>query len=101
MDGWMKNLMSRGTIKWMAYIKCIWSATDGWDTLGMDYVDRMHLELQWIVGIQWEWIGYIECIWGAQWVVVVTSDGRGTTNAFGVQWIVGVGARLGWMGYIH
>ncbi len=44
MDGRMKHLMSRGTIKWMAYIKCIWSAMDGCDTLGMDYVDRMHLE---------------------------------------------------------
>jgi hypothetical protein len=44
MHGWMKHLMSRGTIKQMAYIKCMWSATDGWDTLGMDYVDRMHLE---------------------------------------------------------
>ncbi len=39
MDGWMKHLMFRGSIKWMAYIKCIGSAKDGWDTLGMDYVD--------------------------------------------------------------
>jgi len=38
-DGWMKHLMSRGTIKWMVYMKGIWSAMDGWDTLGMDYVD--------------------------------------------------------------
>jgi hypothetical protein len=36
MDGWMRHLMSRGTIKWMAYIKCIWSAMDGWDTLGIN-----------------------------------------------------------------
>jgi hypothetical protein len=44
MDGWMKYLISRGMIKRMAYIKCMWSATDGWNTLGMDYIDRMHLE---------------------------------------------------------